>query len=219
MNFLGVYMLNNYSPNMLKTYQTCPRKFYFQYVEKINVPRSNKPFEKGKKIHALANYLMQGINIDRLETDLTAQEKIIWQKLKENTYYQKSCFKSEFSLMCKIDKYWVGGRLDAIVYDQNDYYILDYKTGSMTYNPEYDYQTMVYLICLDRYLKDYKSLQFVYIDLKNNKDNIIEFDPQKRIIYTQKIQEICESINNDKTYQCNIENCQNCEYSKICFKN
>ena len=40
---------------MLKTYESCPKKYYYRYVENISVPMSSLPFEKGKKIHALAN--------------------------------------------------------------------------------------------------------------------------------------------------------------------
>lgn len=41
-------MIQIFSPNMLKTYEKCPKKFYFRYIEGINVPLSFLPFEKGK---------------------------------------------------------------------------------------------------------------------------------------------------------------------------
>ncbi|MDE6139186.1 MAG: PD-(D/E)XK nuclease family protein, partial [Candidatus Gastranaerophilales bacterium] len=105
--------INNFSPNMLKTYQTCPKKFFFKYVERVNVPLSSAPFEKGKKIHALANYFLQGVNISRLETALTDSEREIWQALLNNPFFQKKCFKSEYQLSCKLSEFWLGGRLDA----------------------------------------------------------------------------------------------------------
>lgn len=46
-------MLSNISPNMLKTYESCPKKYYYQYVEKVNVPKSFQPFERGKKFMPL----------------------------------------------------------------------------------------------------------------------------------------------------------------------
>ena len=52
--------MNNFSPNILKTYETCPKKFYYQHIEKISMPSSASAFEKGKKIHALANYFLRG---------------------------------------------------------------------------------------------------------------------------------------------------------------
>lgn len=211
-------MLNNFSPNMLKTYQSCPKKYYFQYVEGVNAPKASTPFEKGKKIHALANYNLQKINIEKLEKTLNTDETKTWIKLKENEYYQKEVVKSEFPIMCKIDKYWIGGRIDAIVHDANKYYILDYKTGSVPQNPEFDYQTIVYLLCVDKYLKNYDSLSFVYIDLKNNKNCIVEFTEGKKVQYEEKIIKICESITKDSIYKYNAQDCKYCEYAKICTK-
>ena len=82
--------INNFSPNMLKTYQTCPKKFFFKYIERVNVPLSGAPFEKGKKIHALANYFLQGINISRLETALSDNEREVWQSLLNNPFFRKN---------------------------------------------------------------------------------------------------------------------------------
>ena len=164
---------------MLKTYQSCPKKFYYRYIEGVNVPVSATPFEKGKKIHALANYFLQGVNISRIETALTPEEREVWQILLANPFFQKDYFKSEYQLSCKIGEYWVGGRIDAVVMTGDEYFILDYKTGSIPNNPEYDYQTMVYLLALDKFLKGtYSSLSFVYINLKEKKNHVIQLTPQ-----------------------------------------
>ena len=81
----------------IKTYKYCPKKYYFRYIENINIPQSNSKFERGKKIHALANYKLQGINIDRLETSLNKKEKEIWATLQTNDFYNK-----EFLVLSKI---------------------------------------------------------------------------------------------------------------------
>ena len=49
--------MNNFSPNMLKTFETCPKKFYFKYVQNISVPQPVSFFEKGKKIHRTCKLL------------------------------------------------------------------------------------------------------------------------------------------------------------------
>lgn len=208
--------MDNFSPNILKTYQSCPKKYYFRYVENINVPQFSTPFEKGKKIHALANYYLRGIKIDRLETALNEEETLIWYKLQQNNYFNKECYKSEFSLSALIDGYWIGGRIDAVVRDFDKYYILDYKTGSAPKNAKYDFQTMIYLLCLDKYLKNYNKLSFVYIDLKNNVDVITEFNNELRMEYIEKIKKTCDIISHDALFECNYSNCKFCEYSKIC---
>ena len=217
--------MNIYSPNMLKTYRLCPKKYYFHYIENINVPQSELPFEKGKKIHALANYNLQGIKIDRLEGALNESERSVWEKLKQNPYYNKECFKSEFALSCsvlgiseqgKTNRFWIGGRIDAVVHDSENYFILDYKTGSAPKNAKYDFQTMIYLLCMDKYLKDYNKLAFVYIDLKNDIETVTEFSKELGIEYEKKITETITTIENDSIFETNHENCKFCEYSKIC---
>lgn len=211
-------MLNNFSPNMLKTYQTCPKKFYYRYIEKISIPKALTPFEKGKKIHALANYFLKGINISRIETALNTQEKIIWEKLLNNKYFKMDCIKTEFPIQIKLSEFWIGGRIDAIVQNGTDYFILDYKTGSVPQNPMFDFQTMVYLLCVDKYLKSYNSLKFVYIDLKKEKDLIIDFSKDTKTQYAEIIYNNCQKISNDIIYECcqNPKECSLCEYQKIC---
>ncbi|MBE7713666.1 MAG: PD-(D/E)XK nuclease family protein [Cyanobacteria bacterium SIG26] len=205
------------SPNMLKTYQTCPKLYKFRYIDKLNIPTSNTPFEKGKKIHALANYFLQGVNISRIETVLNENEKEIWQTLLDNPFFRKKHFQSEYQLSCKIDKFWIGGRLDAIVQDGENYYILDYKTGSIPKSPEYDYQTMVYLLCVDKFLKgNYDSLSFVYINLKTKTNYVINFNNELKNEYQNKLLEICTKIAKDSIYRENHNSCSNCNYINKC---
>ena len=212
-------MVNNFSPNMLKTYQSCPKKFYYRYVEGVNVPMSATPFEKGKKIHALANYFLQGVNISRIETALSDAEREVWKTLLANPFFQKDYYKSEYQLSCKIGEFWVGGRLDAVVTTGDEFFVLDYKTGSIPKNPEYDYQTMVYLLALDRFLKGkYSSLSFVYINLKDKQNHVIQFTPTLKSEYEKRIIDICTQIKNDTIYQINANSCSRCEYEKICSK-
>ena len=203
---------------MIKTYLTCPKKYYYQYVENVAMPKSSLPFEKGKKIHALANYYLQNIKIDRIETALTGAELEIWELLKQNPFYNMDYLKSEFTLMLKLSDYWLSGRLDALVNNGDNYYILDYKTGTIPKDPEYDPQTMIYLLSADKYLKNYKTLSFVYIDLKNKQNYVIEFNEDLKAKYRQNLLEICNKISADSLYCCNNKSCKYCEFNKICIK-
>jgi CRISPR/Cas system-associated exonuclease Cas4 (RecB family) len=210
--------MNKFSPNMLKTYQNCPKKFYYKYVEKFNVPTLLTPFEKGKKIHALAHYFLQGINISRIETSLNEEEHKLWQLLLTNPYFRKDCLNSEYQLACKIEDFWVGGRLDAVVYDGGEYFILDYKTGSIPKNPTYDFQTMVYCLALDSFLDKYEKLSFIYLNLKDKTNFVIEFNENLKKEYIQEVGQMCKNINSDKIYPCNFTRCSRCEYARICEK-
>jgi len=204
-----------FSPNMLKTFQSCPQKYWFKYIQKISMPQKSSLFEKGKKIHALAHYYLRGDDISKLETALSPQEREVLEILKQNEYFQKSYVNSEYNLSCKVVEYLIGCRLDALVKDDNFCYILDYKTGQIPQNPEYDFQTAVYLLCASK--KFANNIKFVYIDLKNNQNRVIDYYKD----YEKPIIEICYRI---KAFQPkeNVEyskKCDFCEYRKICYFN
>lgn len=203
--------MTSFSPNMLKTFETCTQKYWIKYVQKISLPQKSSFFEKGKKVHALANYYLRGDNITKLETALNSDEKALWENLKQNEFFNKTYVASEYNLACKVEEYWIGGRLDALVKDENYFYILDYKTGQIPKNPEYDYQTMVYLLCASK--KFGKNIKFVYIDLKNNQNCIIDFNKD----YAKPILAICEKIKNVQPSIERSKKCDFCEYQKICI--
>lgn len=208
-----------YSPNMLKTFLDCPQKYVFKYNEKIAVPQKESWFEKGKKVHALAHYYLRGDNITKLEPALSNEEKQIWETLKSNPYFQKKYVNSEYNLTCKVGDYWIGGRLDALMSDNDSLYILDYKTGSVPQKPEQDFQTMVYLLCVSKLYPQVKHLNFVYIDLKNNENHVVEFNDELRVLYEKAITVACEKIAALLPPEEIVHNkrCDFCEYRKICY--
>lgn len=217
--------MTNYSPNMLKTFKSCPLKYKFKYIDRISLPQKASFFEKGKKVHALANYYLKGDDISKFEPTLNENEKIAWNNLKSNEFFSYKYVNSEYNLSCKIGDYWIGGRLDAIVKkhknESETYYILDYKTGSIPKNPEYDYQTMVYLLCLSSapFITPQDRIKFVYIDLKNNQNCVIDFTQEKKVEYEKAITTICSNIENIQIPE-DIEHqkmCDFCEYKKICM--
>lgn len=209
-----------YSPNMLKTFEECQKKYFFKYVKNISVPQKISVFEKGKTIHALANYWLRGQEISKFETILSDEEKILWSKLKNNEYLKKEYINSEYTLNRKIGEYFVTGRIDALVKSGNDYFILDYKTGSVPKNPEYDFQTMIYLLMVKEYFPDINSVAFVYIDLKNNLNKEIVLTDELEKEYKELIIQVCtkiEQANHSKNYPQNYDKCKYCEYRKICL--
>lgn len=233
--------MNNYSPNMLKTFDECQQKFFLKHIQKLSVPQPSYLFEKGKKIHALANYYLRGENVEKLEKALNADEKTAWQALKSNKYFKLKVLNTEYNLSCKVDKYWVGGRLDAFMYNDpspqpspargegeismKDYFILDYKTGNIPADAGQDFQTIVYLLAADKYLKKHgggKSLKFVYLGLKQDVEKEILLSDELKKQYEEKIISTCEKIdfaiasNTSNVFGKNAKNCKKCEYKKLC---
>ena len=209
------------SPAMMKIFEECQQKYLYIYVDKINLPQNKYFYEKGKNIHAMANYFLKGYDVTKLENALNQQEIAIWDCLKNSKYLKYEYINSEYQITSKQGEYWIGGRLDAFVKNGKDYYILDYKTGSIPQNPEYDYQTMVYLLCADKLLKKYDSLSFVYLDLKNNDEKIVNLSEDLKKEYEEKIEKILFNMNLVKNYRSVLlkNNKCNCDYYCICDKN
>ncbi len=207
-------MFQQLSPNMLKTYDECPRKFDFRYIQNIQMPVNDDIFEFGKNIHALASYYLRKENIDKMEASLTSKELEVWSYLKSCEYFSYDTVNTEYNLAVKIDNHFFGGRLDALVKNADRYYILDYKTGSIPKNPKYDYQTMIYTLCVKEFFQT-SNITFVYMDLKNKKNIEIEFTQNDENEYKLKLINIANKI--DSYESAPKQSSCNCEYSILCY--
>ena len=202
------------SPNMLKTYELCPRKFYLRYVKNISMPVNDDIFEFGKNIHALASYYLRGENIDKMELSLSEREAAVWNYLKGIKYFGYEVVNTEYNLSLKLGDAFFGGRLDALVKEDDTYYILDYKTGSAPKNAKFDYQTMIYLLAVSKFSKTDK-VTFIYIDLKNKEELAVEYSPELGEEYQKRLVNAAAKINSDEIPPKKTE-CK-CEYKAVCF--
>lgn len=208
--------LTYFSPNMLKLFSVCPAKFYYRFIEQVSAPFLDEKFRTGKNIHALASYFLRGIDIKKFEKVLNEHENMLWLNLKLNKYFNLEPVGVEKTILFGLYEFWLGGRLDAIVKSDEDYYILDYKTGGVDDNMTFDYQTMVYMLACDKYIEDYKNLYFVYIDLKNNKNIEIKFTNELKKEYQDRLKTICDLIFNFDITKYDKKNDCKCEYISIC---
>ena len=202
------------SPNILKTYELCPRKFYLRYVKNISMPVNDDIFEFGKNIHALASYYLRGENIDKMELSLSEREAAVWNYLKGIKYFGYEVVNTEYNLSLKLGDAFFGGRLDALVKEDDTYYILDYKTGSAPKNAKFDYQTMIYLLAVSKFFKTDK-VKFIYIDLKNKEELAVEYSPELGEEYQKRLVNAAAKINSDEIPPKKTE-CK-CEYKAVCF--
>ena len=185
------------------------------------MPVNDEIFEFGKNIHALASYYLRNENIDKMEKSLTPKEFEVWQYLKSCKYFGYEVVNTEYNLALKIGKHFFGGRLDALVKDGNKYYILDYKTGSAPKNAKYDYQTMIYTLCVKEFFKT-DNVTFVYLDLKHREEVVLPFSSDLEEDYKKRLLDISNKIDSfesaSKKSACtNTDTIYPCEYSIICF--
>ncbi|MBQ7126632.1 PD-(D/E)XK nuclease family protein [bacterium] len=207
-------MIQQFSPNMLKTFQECPKKFHLKYVKNVTMPVNDEIFETGKNIHALASYYLKKQDISKLEQALNNDEKTMWEYLKKTVYTSFGTINTEYNLTFKLENYFFSGRLDALVKDENKFYILDYKTGSAPKEAKYDFQTIIYLLAVKKYFKT-NNIEFVYLDLKRQTNTCICFDEKLELEYEKRLIDIANRINTEN-YVKNLQICP-CEYKILCF--
>ena len=134
----------------------------------------------------------------------------IWRK-----YFGFSVVNTEYNLSVKIGENFFGGRLDALVKDGERYYILDYKTGSAPKNAKYDYQTMIYMLGVNKFFKT-ENVTFVYLDLKNKCETSIDLTKELIEEYETALLKISEKIIKGDFIP-SKNDCRHCEYGKICY--
>ena len=205
-----------FSPNMLKTFDKCPEKYFFKYVRGLLMPENDDVFTEGKNIHALASYYLNGENIDNMEEVLNSNESELWNYLKGLKYLGFKTVNTEYNLSVKIGSNFFGGRLDALVTDGDNYYILDYKTGSVPNNAKYDFQTMIYLLGVNKFYKT-DNVTFVYLDLKNKAEAKIELTKDLMTEYETRLSIISDKIKKG-SFIPSKKDCEHCEYGKICYE-
>lgn len=205
-----------YSPQMFNSFAQCPLKYYFKYEKCIQAPQLDTNFLTGKNIHALAAYYLKGEDISLF--NLSEKEKNMFTTLLDIPFFKLKTERVESNIACKINDFWIGGRIDALVKNESEeYFILDYKTGEIPNNAKYDFQTIIYLLCCDKLLEQYKQLSFVYINVRTGKYEKIMLNDDLKHKYVEKIKNIHEQIlKYSKSNQSKVAKCDFCEYSKIC---
>ena len=201
---------------MLNTFQECPVKYYYRFVKNIIAPNLDSKFLVGKNIHALASYYLKAQDISMYE--LNDNEVMMWNNLKGCKYFSYSTKMVESTVACNVSGNWIGGRLDALVAKDEDYYILDYKTGEIPNNAKYNYQTIVYLMSCDKLISNYKSLNFVYLNVRTGEEEIITFSDTLKQEYEDKLTNIINDIVKlSVPVPHKNQQCLRCSYAKMCL--
>lgn len=204
-----------YTPQMLNSFIRCPKEYYYRFVENIVTPQLESNFIVGKNIHAIAAYYLKGEDISKYQ--LNPLEQKMWNNILSCQYFKMKAERVETSITAKIGDYWIGGRLDALVKDENDnYYILDYKTGQIPEDYNDNFQTIIYLLCCNKLLKSYNSLNFVYISAKTGEYKSLKLTKELNEKFTLKIISVCDTINKNKNEVQKSHKCGLCQYSKVC---
>ena len=179
------------SYSALNTYQICPLKYKFQYIDKIRTPKS-KEAVFGTLIHSTLNFIHKpGILLPSLEQALDYFSKnwnsdvfdkeieersafsqgveMIRRYYKDNDISKINIVALESPFQIKLGDHIASGIIDRIDRTEDGYEIIDYKTSKKMPTQEKvdnDLQLSIYLKAfLDRYPEEKKRLDKIKVSL------------------------------------------------------
>lgn len=233
-----------WSATSLKIYLSCKRKFYLQYIVRLNEHTNSlkpKSYELGSIIHDALQELYQSFNnehatYENLMAILNKSKHnnayllldlAIWKKrLKDFFTYENNrksfeviCVEKEFEIKHQGIK--LKGAIDRIDKVGDEYYILDYKTSSSltidtlkNYENSKDFQLEFYFLAC-KALFNTPNIKPYYYDLYNNVlKSEITLEPKLELLDT-----ILSSLENGKIRfdKClDKKECTFCLYKTIC---
>jgi hypothetical protein len=232
-----------WSATSLKTFLDCKRKYYLQYLQKIDehtISLKPKNYELGNIIHTILeqNYKQKRFAYKEAIKEISAYQHInpyllieleLWKKKLENFFKNEekrffdgiSIYELEKPFRIEINGIILKGKIDRIDKLQDGTFaILDYKTSSnlkidtfKTYEKSSDFQLEFYFLAT----KDLGVSQVGYYDLNDGKI-------KEEITIEPKMERLFEILNSFQTSFVNFEKCENmqlcefCPYTIICHK-
>lgn len=233
------------SASSIGTYEKCPKKYHYHYIEKPDVPKQDwTHLEFGKCAHRVLElfheHLLKNIR-EPHEYALVMRESFIQglsefnlEILKDDLpelkatlkYYLDNILKNglphvlynEMSFDFKIGEYQVRGFIDRIdKVSDTEYKVVDYKTNK---NPKYltNFQLLLYALAIKERMPEVKKLTGSYVLLKH-KCKTLDYDFTE-LDYQEtvdKVMEIGHSIDTSLEW---IKKpsalCNWCDYQNIC---
>ncbi len=181
--------IDTFSANSLKILDKSFVEFKNKYIYNLSIYKKDKRTQTGQKFHGLICFYIRGFDVSRLLMDLSSDELICWQKLKEKLKLIKRNFiKTEYSFLIKDElnniPYYLTGRFDGIYKDNDFYVIYDWKTSNFPKNPANDLQSIVYLYALSKiYKTDKIKMRYLSIEKLQTFDvNFVSSEKYKEII-------------------------------------
>jgi len=232
--------LNNfiYSQNSINTYKSCPLKFKYKYIDKINWRQddigSREYYESlvvGSEFHLLCERYFSKIPLGINEN--TNPKFIKWiEKIKkllpmcsESRYMM---YLPEYEIRYSIDRNVITAKYDLIIIKDNAIEIWDWKTE----NKKVDYknaqnriQTIVYMLLAKEVIPklynidvDFKNISMKYYQPEFEDEPItISYSEEIHNSYKKRIIDYINMIKESKYLTSkNTNHCKYCEFNKLC---
>ncbi|MFX4218879.1 PD-(D/E)XK nuclease family protein [Aliarcobacter butzleri] len=232
-----------WSATSFKNFLECKRRFYLQYILKINehtISLKPKGYELGDIIHAILEDYYSKDNKNSIEelflkykssNPFLTLDLEVWKKKLLNFYeFDKQRLKNREIIMiekefnCSFNNINIKGIIDRVDKFEDNYEVIDYKTSSTlsvdtlkTYEKSVDFQLEFYHIALQQLFKN-SNIKAFYYDLNEcllKEEIAIQ---EKLELLSSKFDELKELSKNEINFsKCEDKsNCLYCAYKIIC---
>jgi CRISPR/Cas system-associated exonuclease Cas4 (RecB family) len=211
-----------YSYSRISTFVTCPRKFKYSYIDKIEVQKEpSEALIKGSAVHELLEHYPN--NLPEHEKYKPIVDKFAETLIGKYVLNRKSMREFDFGLTADLKPcdYWAEecmfrGSIDCIITDDM-LVLVDYKTGKYKDIKWQSFdQLMFYAIYFfKRYTLDSISIRYLYVEHDSDNSLILQ-----RKYLNNYIKELMDNINNIESCEDFIKKesklCDYCDYQEFC---
>ncbi|MDR2905137.1 MAG: PD-(D/E)XK nuclease family protein [Helicobacteraceae bacterium] len=219
------------SATKLKTYLTCKRKFYYQYIKGLKenpaIRESVISHEVGVILHnALAKNLSYNDTIEFIKKSAAGDQRLLFEtrlwEARLKSFFMKEIerknegwihIESELNLDGEFNGIKLEGRIDRIDRKDDQFVILDYKSKTPK-NDERDFQLLIYKLLYAQKAKG--EILTGYYDLSAMKINLVNTHENLEI-FTEKINEYKSPLQNFVQTE-KKSDCIYCQYKILCGK-
>ncbi|MCR1816107.1 PD-(D/E)XK nuclease family protein [Aliarcobacter butzleri] len=232
-----------WSATSFKNFLECKRRFYLQYILKINehtISLKPKGYELGDIIHSILEDYYSKDNKNSIEelflkykssNPFLTLDLEVWKKKLQNFYefdkqrlINREIIMIEKEFNCSFNNINIKGIIDRVDKFEDNYEVIDYKTSSTlsvdtlkTYEKSVDFQLEFYYIALQQLFKT-PNIKAFYYDLNEcllKEEVAIQ---EKLELLSSKFDELKELSKNEINFlKCEDKsNCLYCAYKVVC---
>ena len=232
-----------YSQNSINTYKSCPKKFKYKYIDKINWKYDDissreyyDSLKVGSEFHLLCERYFSNIPIG-INENTNPKFKIWIDKIKKLfPMNDDKIYLPEYEVRLNLDDSIITAKYDLLIIDKDNIEIWDWKTENVKLeykNASNRIQTIIYmLLAKDVVCKifnldiKYENIKMKYYQPQYNHNPIeILYSEDKYKLDKANISKYIDMIKNtnyekedDYIYQLtkNDKHCKYCEFNKLC---
>lgn len=227
-----------FSQNSINTYRSCPLKFKFKYVDKLNWKQDDEGsrdyyenLKLGSDFHLICERYFS--NIPTGIEFLNNEEFNIWlEKIKRLVPIKDDkLYLPEYEVRYSLNNFKIQAKFDLVVVDKDSISIWDWKTENRKIeykDVENRVQTLVYLSLASETIGKIYNLDIDYENIKlsyyqpeyYNEPITITYSNEKHKINKKQLENYIGNILNtnydeEKNIK-NIKHCKFCEFNKLC---